>query len=152
MKKCILISIIFLLYSCQWFSDSRSSVTFNIDASFKHQPENLYLFFGSEKDNQPTLAAGESFSTLLFPTGNSHLVFYFNMAEKRYDWASWESDLFGKTFADKYFKKHNRYQIIIDLKPDATFFIKVYLKQGLFQKKLVAQGREKMAVSDNESD
>jgi hypothetical protein len=145
-KNIVLFSICLLLSGCYLFSDSRSKVTINLDEMFKNQIALGYIHFGGEKCQVVRLKPGESFSTLFFPIldSNCHLDFGFNIGNTRYEWASWESELFKKSFADAFFKQHNRYKIIIDLKSDSTLFIRVYQSDGLFSKKLIVQGRDKV--------
>lgn len=144
MKNIALLSVCLLLGGCYFFSNSRSTLTINVDESFKHRIQRILIHFGSEKSQNTNLNPGDSSSYRLFPTSiNSHLDFQFDVDNRRYYWASWESDLFGKTFADKFFKRNIRYQIIIDLKPDYSLFIKVYQRDGLFSKKLIVQGTDK---------
>lgn len=145
MKKIVLIYIGFILCGCHFFSDSRSSVEINLDTSLKHQLQNVYIIFGSEKRSKKELNPGESFSAMFFPVSvGSHLDFRFDVKKKRYDWASWESDLFGKDFANKFFKQHHQYEIIIDIKQDNTLFVRAYIKEGLFAKKLLVEGLDQM--------
>lgn len=124
-KNIALFSICLLLSGCYLFSDSRSKVTINLDETFNHQIALGYIHFGGEKCQVVRLDPGESFSTFFFPTLGSdrHLDFSCNIGNTRYEWASWESALFGKSFAHAFFKDHNRYRIIIDLKADNTLFM-----------------------------
>ena len=147
MKRIALFSICLLLGGCCLFSDSRSTVTINVEKASKNSIKMLCIHFGPEKycPIEVTLKPGESSSAMFCPDSpGSHLDFNFDIGHQRYEWASWESKLFGKTFAIGFFRKHNRYQIIIDLKADYTFFIKVYQRNGLFSKKLIVQGYDKM--------
>lgn len=143
MKKIVLIYICISLCGCHFFSDSRSSLEFNLDEFYQHQLQKVHIIFGSEKRWTYELNPGESFSVMFYPVSiGSHLDFTYDIGNTRHYWASWDSELFGKTFADKFFKHHHRYQIIIDLKPDNTIFLRVFLKEGLFSKKLILEGHD----------
>ena len=148
MKNIFLFFICLFLGGCGFFCDSKGTVTFNVDKSFKHPLQELSVYFGSEKyaPMEVNLKPGESSSAMFCPTSiDSHLDFQFDIGDIRYYWESWASNLFGETtYANKFFKQHKRYEIIIDLKADHTFFIRVYQRDGLFSKKLIVQGHDKM--------
>ena len=97
-----------------------------------------------------TLEARGSYSMWMFPDDSgSHLEFFLDIGRLRYYWGSIDSDLFKRLFAHKYFLPHHRYEIIIDIKPDLSFYIKVYLKEGLFSKRLLLQGDDKIRFSES---
>jgi hypothetical protein len=150
-KRIVTIAVIgFVISRCHIFSDSRTDLTINLDKSFSHQLKLVWVAFGTD-DYSPekTLEAGDSFSVWMFPDGSgSPLEFFFDIARLRYYWGSDDSDLFERSFVHKYFLPHHRYEVVIDIKPDLSFYIKVYLKEGLFSKKLLLQGEDKMQSNE----
>jgi hypothetical protein len=150
-RRIVILAVIgFLISRCHILSDSRTDLTINLDKSFSHQLKLVWGTLGTDTfDAMEQLKPGDSYSIWLFPDDSgSHLHFCFDIGRLRYYWASNRSDLFKKSFAHKYFRPHHRYKIIIDIKPDLNLYIKVYLKRGLFSKKLMLQGEDKMQSNE----
>ena len=146
-KRIVILSIIgFLISRCPVFSDSRTDLTINLDKSFPHQLKLARVTFGTDTfASMEQLKPGDSYSIWLFPDDSgSHLDFFLDKGRLRYCWDSDDSDLFKKSFTHKYFLPHHRYKIIIDIKSDFNLNIKVYLRKGLFSKRLLLQGKDKI--------
>ena len=150
-KRIVILTLIgFLISRCHIFSDSRSDLTINLDKSSTHQIKLFWVAFGTDHYYpMKTLEPGDSYSIWMFSDGSgSPLEFFFDIARFRYYWGSDDSDLFKKSFAHQYFLPHHRYKDIIDIKPDLSFYIKVYLKEGMFSKRLLLQGKDKIQSNE----
>ena len=150
-KRIVILTVIgFLISRCYIFSDSRTDLTINLDKSFPHQLKLVRVTFGTDDSSIiKTLEPGDSYSEWMFPDDSgSELVFFLDKDRLRYFWGSDDSDLFKKSFAHQYFLPHHRYEVVIDIKQDFNLHIKVYLKEGLFSKRLLLKGEDKMHFSE----